>query len=82
MQILFKLYGGTRSCALIQLNENTYRTDDGYVRVQDYIYVGKIKYLIEYFVYEADLGNSRKLAEDEFRRYFNSVFSREYKNTV
>ncbi|HAV3851727.1 TPA: hypothetical protein JIF31_001955 [Acinetobacter baumannii] len=78
MQIVYKLYGGNRSGALIELNENIYRTDDGYVRIRDYLHMGQSKFMTEYFVYEADIGNSRGLAENEFRNYFNSVFRRNY----
>ncbi|RSO99788.1 hypothetical protein EA742_01455 [Acinetobacter baumannii] len=78
MQIVYKLYGGNRSGALIELNENIYRTDDGYVRIRDYLYMRGVKYMLEYFVYEADLNNSRRLAENEFRNYLSSVFSKDY----
>ncbi|HAV5474029.1 TPA: hypothetical protein JI092_11910 [Acinetobacter baumannii] len=74
MRISYKLYGGPSSGGLIELVENTYRTDDGYVRIRDYLHIGKAKYMTEYFVYESDLSNSRLLAETEFRNYFNSVF--------
>lgn len=82
MQILYKLYGGPFSGELIGLVENTYRTDNGYVRIRDYLHIGKVKYMTEYFVYESDLSNSRELAEKNFRNYFNFVFGRNYKYAV
>ncbi|WP_332605490.1 hypothetical protein [Acinetobacter sp. ESBL14] len=73
MQIQYKKYGGISDGELIVLDENSYRTNDGYVRVRDYIYLGGSKYMTEYFIFEGDLSSSREKAEKDFRRSFSPI---------